>query len=318
MPWRKLIASMKISIEAKVGLIGIATLVVLIWGINYLKGRNILNSTYTLYAFYEDSGGLETSAPVLMNGIKVGYIDAINLNPEDEHPVALTLHIEKAYPLRLGSSAVLISADLLGTKAIRIDPSQNLALLSDQDTILSAHETDLLSSIGDQLGPVMQQIGQLASSLDTLAHRMNDMLSSDASQHTLEHISDISALLKNSLEPGGSLHESFDNLESFSSMLVMQEEELASMTSHLNSVSEALDSAGIDKLSQELMATTGQFKILLEQVNSGQGTAGKLIYSDTLYYHLENLVSDLDSLILDLNENPQDYVRFSLFGKSQK
>jgi phospholipid/cholesterol/gamma-HCH transport system substrate-binding protein len=53
-------------------------------------------------------------------------------------------------------------------------------------------------------------------------------------------------------------------------------------------------------------------------VNSGQGTAGKLIYSDSLYYYLENLVSDLDSLIVDLNENPQDYVRFSLFGKSQK
>ncbi len=66
---------MKLSIEAKVGFIGIATLVVLIWGINYLKGRNILSSTYTLHAFYEDSGGLESSAPVLMNGVKIGYVD---------------------------------------------------------------------------------------------------------------------------------------------------------------------------------------------------------------------------------------------------
>ena len=86
-------------------------------------------------------------------------------------------------------------------------------------------------------------------------------------------------------------------------MLAAQEEEIASMTSHLNSVSEALDSAGFDKVSQELVATTGQFRLLLEQINSGEGTAGKLIYSDTLYYHLENLISDLDSLIIDLNEN---------------
>lgn len=309
---------MKISIEAKVGLIGIATLVILIWGINYLKGRNILKSTYTLHAFYEDSGGLENSAPVLMNGIKIGYIEAIDLQPEAPQPVALTLHIEKAYPLRLGSSAVLFSADLLGSKAIRIDPSSNEAYLSDNDTILSAHEGDLFSSLGDQVGPLMQQIGQLATSLDTLATKMNELLSSEATQNTLEHVSDITDLLKTSLKPGGSLYESFSNLESFSTVLVEQEEDIASITSHLNSVSEALDSAEIDKLSQELMATTGQFKLLLEQVNSGQGTAGKLIYSDTLYYHLENLVSDLDSLILDLNENPQDYVRFSLFGKSQK
>jgi phospholipid/cholesterol/gamma-HCH transport system substrate-binding protein len=90
------------------------------------------------------------------------------------------------------------------------------------------------------------------------------------------------------------------------------------MTSHLKSVSEALDSAGIDRLTEELVAATVQFKLLLEQLNSGEGTAGKLIYSDTLYYHLENLVSDLDSLVMDLNENPQNYVRFSLFGNSQK
>jgi phospholipid/cholesterol/gamma-HCH transport system substrate-binding protein len=309
---------MKISIEAKVGLIGIATLAVLIWGINYLKGRNILNSTYTLYAHYQDSGGLETSAPVLMNGIKIGYVEAIDLQLEATHPVGITLHIEKAYPLRVGSSAVLYSADLLGGKAIRIESSQMEGYLADQDTIISAIEPDFLSSIGEQAVPVMQQIGQLAASLDTMAGRMNEILNSDASQNTLEHISDISALLKTSLEPGGSLYASFDNLDSFSSMLADQEDEIASMTSHLNSVSEALDSAGIDKISQELLATTQQFRLLLEQVNSGEGTAGKLIYSDTLYYHLENLVSDLDSLIIDLNKNPQDYVHISLFGKSKK
>ena len=111
---------MKISIEAKVALIGIVTLLVLIWGINYLKGRNILRSSYTLYAFYQDSGGLESSAPVLMNGIKIGYVEAISLEPEALLPVEITLHIEKTYPLRTGSAAVLHSADLLGSKAIRI------------------------------------------------------------------------------------------------------------------------------------------------------------------------------------------------------
>jgi phospholipid/cholesterol/gamma-HCH transport system substrate-binding protein len=318
MPWRKLIVNMKISSEAKVGLIGIATLVVLIWGINYLKGRNILASTYTLYAHYEDSGGLETSAPVLLNGIKIGYVDAIYLQPEAVHPVEIALHIEKSYPLRIGSSAVLISADLLGSKAIRIESSKKDGLLSDQDTILSSTEPDLFSSIAEQAGPVMQQIGQLASSLDTLVGKMDDLLSSKASENTLEHLSHITASLKTALEPGGSLHQSFNNLESFSSLLADQGDEIASMTSHLNSVSEALDSAGIDKLTEELTAAAGQFNLLLEQLNSGEGSAGKLIYSDTLYYHLENLVSDLDSLILDLNENPKDYVQFSLFGKSQK
>ena len=309
---------MKISIEVKVGLIGIATLLVLIWGINYLKGRNILRSTYTLFAYYEDSGGLEESAPVLMNGMKIGYVEDIRLQPQDELPVGVSLHIEKTYPLRVGSSAVLFSADLLGGKAIRIESSRQGPLLADRDTIQSALEGDFLSSLSEQALPVMHQIGALAASLDTLAGRLDSLLGSTATQQSLEQLSDITASLKSSLQPGGSLHESFNHLESVSSMLAGQEDELTSMIAHLESVSQALDSAGIDLLTRELTATAGQFNLLLEQVNSGEGTAGKLIYSDSLYRHLVFLVSDLDSLIVDLNENPKNYVHFSLFGKSQE
>lgn len=309
---------MKLSIEAKVGLIGIATLVVLIWGINYLKGRNILNSTYTLYAQYEDSGGLENSAPILMNGYKIGYVEAIELKAQNTMPVVVTLHIEESYSLGSGSRAVLYSADLLGGKAIRIDASMEEHSLKNNDTIQSATEADFLSTLSDQAGPVMEQIGQLSASLDSLAVSLNTMISSDATRLTLEHMEDLSAQLKTSLEPGGSLHESFKHLESFTAMLDDQEEKLVSMSTHLNSVSAQLDSARIDLLSQELRSTAEQFKFLLLNINSGEGSIGKLIYTDSLYNHLENLVTDLDALIVDLNENPGKYVHFSLFGKSQK
>ena len=114
---------MRISSEAKVGLIGIATLALLIWGINYLKGKNILNSNYTLHAYYEHAGGLEKSSPVLMKGMKIGYIDDIELHPGPERPVHIILHVEKQYPVPVGSSAILFSADLLGTRAVRIESS---------------------------------------------------------------------------------------------------------------------------------------------------------------------------------------------------
>lgn len=309
---------MKLSIEVKVGLIGIATLVVLIWGINYLKGRNILKSTYTLHAHYQDAGGLESSAPVLMNGFKIGYVDVIELQPQNPKPVAVTLHIERAYPLGKGSRAVLFSADLLGGKAIRIDLSKEELFLQDEDTILALTESDFLATLSEQAGPVLDQVGNLSASLDSVAAKLNLLLSSETTRLTLENLEDISAALKASLEPGGSLQKSFAHLESFSAMLVEQEDELASMSSHLNSVSRDLDSARIDLLSQELKSTTQEFKFLLAKLNSGEGSLGRLIYSDSLYNHLDNLVTDLDSLIVDLNENPKKYVHFSLFGKSQK
>jgi phospholipid/cholesterol/gamma-HCH transport system substrate-binding protein len=76
-----------------------------------------------------------------------------------------------------------------------------------------------------------------------------------------------------------------------------------------------LDSAGIDEIAEELKTTSVEVNKLMGQINSGEGSMGKLIYSDSLYSNLKNLVADLDSLVIDLEENPKDYVHFSLFGK---
>ena len=142
---------MKLSNEAKVGLIGIVTIIVVVWGINYLKGRNILSSTYPLFAFYMDSGGLETSSSVLMNGVKVGYIEEIRLNPEEKVPIRMVLSIEKNYRIPKGSKAVQVSMDLMGSKAIQIEMLSsgetvaNREYYKENDTILTAVEKDLIS-----------------------------------------------------------------------------------------------------------------------------------------------------------------------------
>ena len=315
---------MKLSNEAKVGIIGIVTIILLIWGINYLKGKNILSSTYPLNAFYMDSGGLEASSPVLLNGVKIGYIEKITLYHEEKVPVRLVLNIERVFPIPKGSRAVQVTTDLLGTKAIRIelqttgDPLAIPGYYKENDTILTAIEPDMISSLQEQIMPVVNRIGDLAVSMDHLVQQIDTLLVSDATADMLQHLSEVSESIASTLEPGGSLNQSMSNLESFSSMLKAQENNVASLTGHLNSISQSLDSAGLDKLSLELISVTEQLNQLLLQINSGEGTAGKLIYSDSLYTNLEILVTDLDTLINDLNENPGDYVHISLFGKSKK
>jgi len=308
---------MKISSEAKVGLIGIITLALLIWGINYLKGRNILSKDYALHAFFENAGGLEESSPLLMQGIKIGYIDEIALHPGQALPVQVVLHIENKYPVNTGSRAVLFSADLLGSRAIRIESSGPGVSMQHNDTILTSADGDIFASLSAQVMPVIEQIGGLSESLDSVVQKIDKLLESDDTAETLNSLSSISVSLSSSLKPGGALHESFSNLESFSSMLESQEGEFKSMAGHLNSISESIDNAGIDRIAEELKASTEAFAMLMEHVNSGEGTMGKLFYSDTLYVQLQSLVSNLDSLVTDLSENPDDYVQISLFGKKK-
>ncbi len=309
---------MKISIEAKIGIIGIVTIAVLIWGVNYLKGKNILSSTYTLYAFFVDAGGLDSSAPVLMNGVKIGYVDNLQLLPGQIPPIKTVLHIEKLYPIHKDSRAELYSADLLGTKAIRITPSGKELLLQDNDTILTSVAPDMLSSLQEKIMPVMQQIKSLALSLDILAVKLDTILGSETTRETLQDLASISKSLSAALDNGGALDQSFRNLESFAAMLKAKQDDIASLIQHLNSISKSVDNSDIGQLASELISVTRQFDMLLGQINSGEGNAGKLIYTDSLYLNLEVLLSDLDKLIRNLNENPEDFVHFSLFGKSKR
>jgi phospholipid/cholesterol/gamma-HCH transport system substrate-binding protein len=309
---------MRFSIEAKVGIIGLVTIAVLIWGINYLKGKNILSSTYTLYAFYPESGGLETSAPVMLNGVKIGYVDEIELRTGEVPPIKLILNIEKEYRLATGSVAELYSADLMGTRAIRIIPSGGQHYMGDQDTVTASLVPDLITNLQSRFFPLLELIGHLAESLDTLSQQLGTLVGSDAIGATLDHLAFVTGKLRTALLEGGDLDLSFGNLESFTTTLAEQGSRVSSLIGHLNSISEKLDSAGLDRLAVELVQVSGQLNTLLEQVNSGEGNAGKLFYSDTLYRKLELLIADLDHLVRDLNENPEDYVQISLFGRSEK
>jgi phospholipid/cholesterol/gamma-HCH transport system substrate-binding protein len=318
MPLKKSTDSMKFSSEAKIGLIGIVTVLVLIWGINYLKGRNILRSTYRLYAFYTESGGLESSAPVQLKGVKIGFVDQVILRPGEDPSIMVGLDVQKKYRIPAGSGAELFSADLMGTKAIRILPSESRLLAADGDTLIASTATDLLAGLQAELFPVLSQVARLAASLDTLSNRLADLLAGEELSLSLGHLASFTASLEATMTDGGSLDQSLSSLESFSSMLEEQEDELASMMQHLRSLSARLDSAGLDRLAGELHALSEEFNTLLSQVNTGQGSAGKLIYSDSLYDHLDELVLDLNLLVKDLNENPEDYVHLSVFGKSAK
>jgi len=309
---------MKISSEIKVGIIGIVTIIVLIWGINYLKGRNILSSTYTLYTFYHESGGLESSAPVLLNGIKIGYVDQVLLRTGETPPIEVLLDIDKEYHIPTGSSAEMFSTNLLGNKAIRIVLSGNGQNFNDLDTIEALVALDVLSGLQESIFPILDQVSTLAGSLDTLSRELGILIADEALAESLAHLSSITGSLKTSLDPGGSLDNSFRNLESFTGMLNEQEEEMASMIGNLNSVSAGLDSAGLGKLASELHEVSVNINTLLAQVNSGKGSAGKLFYSDSLYDNLEILIADLDLLVKDLNENPEDYVHISVFGRSKE
>ncbi len=111
--------------------------------------------------------------------------------------------------------------------------------------------------------PVVDRISDLATSMDKLVQQIDTLLVSEATAQMIQNLSDISASIATTLEPGGSLNQSLSNLESFTTLLKNQEENVASLTGNLNSITQSLDSAGLDKLSGELISVTEQLNQLL-------------------------------------------------------
>jgi len=308
----------KISTEIKAAIIGLVAIGILIWGINYLKGRNVFRRTIAIYALYQEVSGLGTSAPIYMNGIKIGFVGEIIFLPASDPPVTLLLQIENQYQLREGSNAELFSADIMGTRAIRIIPSRKGGVLIAGDTISSAVVPDMFTNLKEEIFPVLQQIKGVAASLDSLGIALTNIAGSTSVTQTIDNLAAVSEGLKNIISEGGSLEKSLSNVEDFSSTLKDQDTVIASLIRNLSLITHSVQEAEMDQLILSFRQVTDQFNKLLLQVNSGEGSAGRLFYSDSLMLHMETLTVDLDFLIRDPQENPVRYIQFSVFGKSKK
>jgi phospholipid/cholesterol/gamma-HCH transport system substrate-binding protein len=63
----------------------------------------------------------------------------------------------------------------------------------------------------------------------------------------------------------------------------------------------------------DLEAVISSFKDLLENMNDPDGTIGKLFVDNSVYDSVDALLSDVDSLVRKIQENPKKYIRISVF-----
>lgn len=114
---------MKISNEVKVGIAVVITIAGLIWGLNYLKGTDLFATTNKYFVVYNNVNGIVKSNPVIMNGYKIGQVDKIEYTKDKSGRLVVTLKIDDNIFVPKSSNAVIVSSDLLGSKAIENDYS---------------------------------------------------------------------------------------------------------------------------------------------------------------------------------------------------
>jgi len=305
---------MKISKEAKIGIIALITLIAFFWGLNFLKGINIFKSVDEYYAVYNNIEGLLESGVVYLNGYKVGNVRSIHFHSKDPVKIIVRFALEEKIKIPENSVALIISSSMIsGVKDINLVLSDNREFVSPGDTLIGK----LDKGISGFIEPIKYQAEETLANIDSVLYIIKSLFNKTTRanlQHSIANLDSITTSFNGSLSENGSLTKSLDNLAKLTSDLRNKSKELTSILVDFSSFSDSLAKSEIKAAINNTNKTMAETSEILEKINSGQGTAGMLVHNDTLYHNLKNASANLDILIRDLKEHPKKYVHFSIFG----
>ncbi len=321
---------MKISKEFKIGVVVISAIGAFIWGLFFLKGTDLLSQKYVLYAVYPKIDGLIEANPLMIKGYKVGQVNKISLMKRGgEYQVLVKFLLTEDVKIPKNSIAKAVSSDLLGSKAVEIIYSEEKEFVASGDTLLAETEAGLKESVNKQLTPLQKKAEGLISSIDSVMTIVQFVLN----DKTRDNLSKSFESIKKAIESLEQTAYKFDDLiatekskissiltklNSVADMLEKNTDKIESVINNLNTLSDSLAKADLKKTIDDADKTLIEFRKLLEQINSGQGSMGKLAKNDSLYNNLNRTSEDLDKLMKDLRVNPERYIHFSVFGRREK
>ena len=321
---------MKISKEFKIGIIVTATIGLFIWGFNFLKGNDLFNQKYELYAVYPKIDGLIEANPLLINGFKVGQVNKITLTKVDgKYAVLVKFLLTEDVNIPKNSIAKAVSSDLLGSKAVEIIYSNETEFLQSGDTLISENEEGLKSAVSKQLAPLQAKAVGLLSSIDSVMTVVQFILNTKTRDNLDKSFESIKKAIQSLEQTAYKLDDLMateklkissilTKLNSLAGMLEKNTGKIDNIIGNFSNLSDSLSKSDLKSAISEADKTLQELNKLVTQINAGQGTLGKLAKNDSLYNNLNKASDDLDKLMKDLRINPERYIHFSVFGRKDK
>lgn len=304
--------------EVKIGIFAIVILLCFWAAIRFLSGIDIFSRNMIYHATYSNVSGLQSAAPVTINGVKVGTVETIDLK---DSTVVIDIAINRKYRIPKDSKAKIYSDGVLGNKAVAIELGSSAQMLQKGDTIASAVNRDLMDVAGSELEFFKQKLSTITDDLSVTLRNLNSLIenNSDDFSATMSHLNSISASLDQVLtREKTDLVSIVNSLEQLARTLSDNSHHLENIMVNADSFSQQLEAARIDSLAASFNRTATQLSTMLEQVNSGQGSLGKLLTDQALYDNLTAASQNLSLLLEDLKAHPKRYVHFSVFGRKDK
>lgn len=308
---------MKIRKEFKVGLLAIVAIAILYQGVSYLKGNDFFASDNTYYAVFENVEGLSISTPVTISGYPVGRVDDIKLLQDQENKIKVVFKIDDNIRLNENSRLILADKDILGEKVMQLDVGAGQRVLEENEKVTSYNAPGITDEVMKQIKPVRKEVSTLVTNVnsfvDTLKESKNDI------RKSFENLRNITDDFKNISEKNRPvIRNTLANLSKVSARLEKEMVKVDTIASNLTAFSGNLKQVDIKQTVDKVDQAANNLNGVVEDINQGKGSMGKLMKDDSLYFNANKAVESLESLLSDIEAHPKRYVHFSLIGRKDK
>lgn len=324
---------MKLSKEIKAGLIAIGAIVLLVLGINFLKGYSLLGGDDTFYSYFPNSGQVMVSGNVTLNGVVIGKIldiENVPTNSENRRVKIKFSVSESQIKLPKGTTIELGSLDLL-TKGLIVNYPVKLksGFYQSGQEIPGTMSADMFSQVKQYADPISQKLQTLILHIDGMVNSLSGVFDENGSNDITESIKELKKTIKKigdlSSEIQGFVGQEkaqftkiMSNVESITSNLKKSSDEISAIIGNTKKISDDLVTADFKGTILEAQTTLKKFNFALEDVNNGKGTLGKLLHDEKLYNELVETNNELQELVDDIQAHPERYIHISMLGGKSK
>jgi phospholipid/cholesterol/gamma-HCH transport system substrate-binding protein len=288
--------------EVLVGIVATAAVGLGVVGSLYLARGGLLPG-YEVYSVFDWGAGLRQGQPVMLSGVSVGYVATTDIRRDGKLIVGMRIY--KRYEVPLGTTARVAPNGVFGDMMVTLQPSR---------------ATDDHFAPGDTIpaGAPTVGMGEIIGKVDSIGKDVQALTRSLRTELVDEHgLAD----LRRTVTAAQALIETLDRVAA------EQSRELTRTQQSVRRVAGAIDSAQVDstlhavgdlagnvaKLTADLQQTAANLDAVLRKLDSGEGSAARLLNDDGLYRDTRALLQRLDSLTADFQRNPRKYIKLSVF-----
>ena len=291
--------------EIKIALVAIAGIVILFFGMNFLKGMSMFTEKNTYFATFDDISGMSASAPIFANGYQVGIVKDIQFDYTGEKGIVVLFSLNDKMRLPAGTTAT-IASDFMGNVKMNLVMNATDApksFLNQGDTIRGAVSDGLMS----RAAAIIPQVEQMLPKIDSILMNLNALSGDPALARSLHNVETITADLTTTTRQLNTL------MNSLNQQVPALTAKADGVLDNAQQLTKNLAELDVNATMQRVDQTIANVQAITQQLNNPNGTVGLLMRDPTLYNRLNETMKSAEQLLNDIREHPKRYINVSVF-----